>query len=142
MGLARLLNYPSTMFTKLMLLLALLSRVEADADPAGEHVADEFALAAEPVATVQIDLLPDLEGAEQLASAVRERLDNAGLAHPVRVEIVPGEPELPVSYRVVVGPFVEFETAERARTELDAIGVHGFVRDFAYGAQFEPLIGC
>ena len=133
------------MFTKLMLLLALLTRFDAAVATIGEHVADDFALAAEPVATVQIELLPDHEGAEQLAAAVRERLANAGLAHPVLVEIVPGEPELPVSYRVVVGPFVEFETAERARTELDAIGVHGFVRDLPsrhYAAEIEPLIGC
>lgn len=124
------------MMTKLLLLLALLSRLDAAVAPADEAVAAEPGLAAEPVATVQIELLPDHEGAELLAEAVRERLAKAGLEHPVLVEIVPGEPELPVSYRVVVGPFVEFETAERARTELEAIGVHGFVR------EFEPVIGC
>jgi len=117
------------MITKLLLLLALLSNL----DPA---VATGEQLAVDAVATVQIELLPDHEGAEQLAAAVRERLGTAGLAHTVRIEIVPGEPELPVSYRVVVGPFVEFEDAERARTELERIGVHGFVR------ESEPVIGC
>jgi cell division septation protein DedD len=124
------------MITKLMLLLALLSGLDAAVETAGDELAAAPALAAEPVATVQIELLPDHDGAEQLAAAVRERLAMAGLPHSVLVEIVPGEPELPVSYRVVVGPFVEFETAERARTELEGIGVHGFVR------EFEPLIGC
>jgi cell division septation protein DedD len=123
------------MITKLLLLLTLLSRLDS-AVATAEQLADEAALAGEPVATVQIELLPDQDGAEQLADAVRERLSGTGLTHPVLVEIVPGEPELPVSYRVVVGPFVEFEDAERARTELEAIGVNGFVR------EFEPVIGC
>ena len=123
------------MIAKLTLvLLALLSTLDPAAvteSPVGEPLA-----AADSVANVQIELLPDLDNAEALAAAVRDRLDTAGLAHPVTVETVPGEPELPVSYRVAVGPFVAFEDAERARTELDGIGVHGFVR------EFEPLIGC
>ena len=122
------------MIAKLTLvLLALLSNLDRGA--AIENQLGEL-VAVEPVASVQIELLPDLEGAELLADAIRERLAIAGLTHEVVVEIIPAEPELPVSYRVVVGPFVEFEAAERARTELERIGVRGFVR------EFEPLIGC
>lgn len=119
------------MIAKLTLvLLALLSRLDESAAMSGER--DD----AEPVATVQVELLPDLEGAEAIAEALETRLATAGLAHAVRIEIVPGEPELPLSYRVLVGPFVEFEDAERARTELERLGVDGFVR------ELEPLIGC
>jgi cell division septation protein DedD len=119
------------MITKLTLvLLALLSHLDESAALSDEPNA------VGPVAIVQVELLPDLEGAEVIAEALETRLATAGLAHAVRIEIVPGEPELPLSYRVLVGPFVEFEDAERARTELDRLGVDGFVR------EFEPLIGC
>jgi hypothetical protein len=126
------------MITKLLLVaLALLAPLDPTAtlDVVGEHLATS-AHSSEPVASIQIDLLPDYEGAERVAASVAERLTAAGLTHEVLVEIVPGEPELPVSYRVVVGPFHEFEDAERARTELEELGVNGFVR------EYEPLIGC
>lgn len=121
----------------LLALAALLSHLEPFAEVSleqGERVAVERDLDA--VATVQVELLPDHESAERLADEIRERLASAGLAHAVLVETVPGEPELPISYRVVVGPFFEFEDAERARTELERVGVHGFVR------EFEALVGC
>lgn len=124
------------MIAKLTLvLLALLSNLDAAAATMPTSFGEQVAVA-EPVANVQVELLPDLEGADALAATIRDRLTAAGLGHPVLVEIVPGEPELPVSYRVVVGPFFAFEDAERARTELEGVGVHGFVR------EFEPLIGC
>ena len=88
------------------------------------------------VAVVQVELLPDPDAAAALAAKLDARLDAAGLGLEARVEAVPAEPELPVSYRVVVGPFAEFEDAERARTELDALGVRGFVR------ELELQVGC
>jgi hypothetical protein len=54
----------------------------------------------------------------------------------VFVEVVPGEIDLPPSYRVNVGPFDSFEGAERARAELDTVGVDGFVR------ELQTLVGC
>jgi hypothetical protein len=126
------------MFTKLLLVaFALLSPIDPTAALAvlGEHLAAPTP-ASEPVASIQIELLPDYDSAERLAAEVAERITAAGLTHEVLVEIVPGEPELPVSYRVVVGPFHEFEDAERARTEIENIGVNGFVR------EYEPLVGC
>lgn len=119
----------------LLALAALLSHLEPVAEAALEQ---QVAVAPnqDPVATVQIELLPDRQSASRLADEVRERLSAAGLPHEVLVESVPGEPELPISYRVVVGPFFEFEDAERARTELESVGVQGFVR------EFEPLVGC
>lgn len=124
------------MIAKLTLvLLALLSHLD-ESTVAREPLSGGEHLAGVPVASVQVELLPDLESADALAEVIRERLASADLAHAVRVEIVPAEPDLPISYRVLVGPFVEFEDAERARTELERIGVHGFIR------EVEPLIGC
>src|SRR5262245_32007857 len=126
------------MITKLLLVaLALLSPLDPTAtlDAVGEHLAATSAHESEPVASIQIDLLPDYDSAERVAASVAERLTAAGLTHEVLVEIVPGEPELPVSYRVVVGPFHEFEDAERARGDLEELGVNGFVR------EYEPLVG-
>ncbi len=123
--------------TSSMLLLvfsALFTRLE----PAATALLDlvEVAPRQAPVATVQIDLVPDFDTAEQLAASVEARLHAAGLAHPVQLEAVLADPDMPVSYRVVIGPFVEFEAAERARTELEGLGLDGFVR------ELEPTIGC
>ena len=52
------------------------------------------------------------------------------------LEVVSGEVDLPPSYRVSVGPFDSFEDAERARAELEAAGIEGFVR------ELEPVVGC
>jgi cell division septation protein DedD len=121
------------MTAKLLLILAALFAplepisVAWNTDASSQH---------DRVATVQLDLLPDPDSAERVAAEVRSELAGAGLEQPVLVEAVAGEPDLPVSYRVVVGPFAGFEDAERARTELEAVGLRGFVR------EFEPLVGC
>jgi cell division septation protein DedD len=88
----------------------------------------------DPVAVVQVELLPDLDSAEQLAAKLEQRLGDTGL--DVFVEVVPAEIDLPLSYRVNVGPFDSFEGAERARAELDENGIDGFVR------ELQPLQGC
>ena len=119
----------------LLVLAALLTPVGSWFQPV-EPPASALERDGDPVATVQVELLPDRDSADQLAASIRARLDEAGLGHPVLVETVPGEPELPISYRVVIGPFFGWEDAERARTELDALAVHGFVR------EFDPLVGC
>jgi cell division septation protein DedD len=88
----------------------------------------------DPVAVVQIELLPDPDSAELLAAKLQQRLGQLQL--DVFVEVVPGEIDLPPSYRVNVGPFDSFEDAERARAELDTVGVDGFVR------ELQTLVGC
>jgi cell division septation protein DedD len=88
----------------------------------------------DPVAVVQVELLPDSDSAEALAANLQQRLGDRGL--DVFVEVVPAEIDLPPSYRVNVGPFDTFEDAERARTELDAAGIDGFVR------ELQPMVGC
>jgi cell division septation protein DedD len=88
----------------------------------------------DPVAVVQIELLPDPDSAEVLASKLQQRVGQLQL--DVFVELVPGEIDLPPSYRVNVGPFDSFEDAERARAELDTVGVDGFVR------ELQTLVGC
>lgn len=120
------------MILKLSLaLLSLLSHLESldwadveSLDAVGLHDLDPEARAA-----VQIDLLADPDGAEALAASVRERLAAEGRALEVFVEAVPGDFELPPSYRVGVGPFADFEDAERAKIELEALGFDGFVRE-------------
>lgn len=90
----------------------------------------------DPVAVVQVELLPDLEEAEQLAASIERTLGGDG-EFDVFVEEVPGDTdELPLSYRVNVGPFDSFEAAERARAELETAGIPGFVR------ELEPVLGC
>ena len=90
-----------------------------------------------PVASVQLELLPDAEGAAQLAASVQHQLDAAGFELVVGVETVSGELELPPSYRVGVGPFSSFEDAERARTHLEDLGLDGFIR-----AAVDEVAGC
>jgi cell division septation protein DedD len=90
----------------------------------------------EPLAAVQLELLPDHDSATVLANDMQRRLDELGGGLRVFVETVGGEPELPPSYRVGVGPFADFEQAERAQLTLERLGIDGFVR------QLEPMIGC
>lgn len=90
----------------------------------------------EPLAAVQLELLPDHDSATILANDMQQRLDELGGGLRVFVETVGGEPELPPSYRVGVGPFADFEQAERAQLTLERLGIDGFVR------QLEPMIGC
>lgn len=85
-------------------------------------------LAGLPVASVQLDLLPDDTGAARLAEELRSTLASAEIALDVHIEELAAEPELPPSYRVSVGPFTTFEDAERAREQLEALGLDGFVR--------------
>jgi hypothetical protein len=121
------------MTAKLLLILAALF---TPLEPISVPWNTDSPLGRAPVATVQIDLLPDQDSAEGVAAEVRSELARTSLEQRVLVETVAGEPGLPVSYRVVVGTFAEFEDAERARTELEAAGLRGFVR------EFEPLVGC
>ena len=122
-------------------LLTILSNLA----PAGNVIAlaermvsgpSDAALFAGPTeaAAVQIDLLPDPEGAEALAAQLELRL--ADHAIPVFVELVPGDAELPPSYRVGVGPFPSFEDAERAQANLAELGHEGFVRNIG------EVLGC
>ncbi|PRQ05243.1 SPOR domain-containing protein [Enhygromyxa salina] len=85
------------------------------------------------LAAVQLELLPDRDGADALAASVQRQL---GDELEVFVETVGGEGELPPSYRVAVGPFDEFEQAERAQLTLERLGFDGFVR------QLDVMIGC
>lgn len=87
----------------------------------------------DPVAVVQVELLPDSDSAESLAANLEQRL---GGRFDVFVEVVSAEIDLPPSYRVNVGPFDTFEDAERAHAELDGVGIDGFVR------ELQPLVGC
>lgn len=120
------------------LLVALLSGL----DPVAGVLEWAFAPALEsvdlgdPVAVVQVELLPDLESAESLAATLERHLDERGHPFDVVLEAVPGDADLPASYRVNVGPFDSFEDAERAHAELDAIGINGFVR------ELRPMEGC
>lgn len=125
------------------LLVVLLSSLEPAASVLGWMFAPGMMMPAaqvevvdlgDPVAVVQIELLPDSDSAEVLATILQRRLGELQL--DVFVEVVPGEIELPPSYRVNVGPFDSFEDAERARAELDTVGVDGFVR------ELQPLVGC
>jgi cell division septation protein DedD len=125
------------------LLVILLSSLEPAASVLGWVFApgmmlpaaqDEVVDLGDPVAVVQIELLPDPDSAELLAANIQRRLGELQLE--VFVEVVPAEIDLPPSYRVNVGPFDSFEDAERARTELDTLGVDGFVR------ELQPLVGC
>jgi hypothetical protein len=90
----------------------------------------------DPVAVVQVELLPDLDSAESLAATLERHLDARGYELDVFLEAVPGDIDLPASYRVNIGPFDSFEDAERADAMLDEIGVDGFVR------ELEPALGC
>lgn len=82
---------------------------------------------------VQLELLPDRESAEALAATMQRRL---GDELEVFVELVYGEAELPPSFRVAVGPFDDFEQAERAQATLARLGIDGFVR------RLDVIIGC
>lgn len=90
----------------------------------------------DPVAVVQVELLPDLENAESLAATLERQLGERGHELDVFLESVPGDIDLPASYRVNIGPFDSFEDAERAHAVLDAVGIDGFVR------ELQPLVGC
>lgn len=90
----------------------------------------------DPVAVVQVELLPDLENAESLAATLERQLGERGHELDVFLESVPGDIDLPASYRVNIGPFDSFEDAERANAVLDAVGIDGFVR------ELQPLVGC
>jgi hypothetical protein len=90
----------------------------------------------DPVAVVQIELLPDLESAESLAAILERHLGERGHDFDVFLEDHPGDIDLPTSYRVNIGPFDSFEDAERAHAELDEIGIDGFVR------ELHPMVGC
>lgn len=90
----------------------------------------------DPVAVVQVELLPDLESAESLAATLQQHLGEREHAFDVFLEAVPSDADLPASYRVNIGPFDSFEDAERAHAELDAIGIDGFVR------ELQPMVGC
>jgi cell division septation protein DedD len=125
------------------LLVVLLSSLEPAASVLGWMFAPAMMMPAaqvepvdlgDPVAVVQIELLPDADSAELLATNLQQRLGELQLE--VFVELVPAELDLPPSYRVNVGPFDSFEDAERARAELDTVGVDGFVR------ELQPLVGC
>src|SRR5690349_12191872 len=123
------------------LLVATLSRLPVAAEWAlvtGAQLAPmvepvEFG---EPVAVVQVEQLDDPDGAEHLAASI-ERTLGGDVAFSVFVDEVPSESDdLPSSYRVNVGPFDSFESAERARAELEAAGFDSFVR------ELEPMLGC
>jgi cell division septation protein DedD len=125
------------------LLVVLLSSLEPAASVLGWVLAPAMMMPTaqvevvdlgDPVAVVQIELLPDPDSAEVLASKLQQRVGQLQL--DVFVELVPGEIDLPPSYRVNVGPFDSFEDAERARAELDTVGVDGFVR------ELQTLVGC
>jgi len=89
---------------------------------------------AEPVAVVQVDVLPDPEAAEQLVAKI-ELIGDGELE--VFIEPVPSDVDnLPPSFGVNVGPFDTFESAERARAQLEAADIDGFVR------ELEPALGC
>lgn len=90
----------------------------------------------DPVAVVQVELLPDLESAESLTATLERHLHERGHELDVFLEPVAGDMDLPASYRVNIGPFDSFEDAERADAMLDEIGVDGFVR------ELEPGLGC
>jgi hypothetical protein len=125
-----------------LLLLALLSRLDVGAVDSlafAERLVTSEVQAielGEPVAAVQVELLPDPEGAEALAVELEQRLAERGSELEVFVEAVPGEVELPPSYRVGVGPFEAFEDAERAHQELASLGVDGFVRSVSEFAGY------
>ena len=129
------------MFVKLSLvILTLLTHLDAEGLGLFERLdaltSRDVDVDLDPRAAVQLDLLPDYDGAEALAASVRERLASEGRALEVFVEIIPGDAELPPSYRVAVGPFVDFEDAERAKLELEGLGYDGFVR------ELDETLGC
>ncbi|PRP97539.1 Sporulation related domain protein [Enhygromyxa salina] len=134
------MNYPGDMLSQISLvMLTLLSHFNpgaVDLIELAERVGITRAVeheALDLVATVQLDLLPDREGAEALAATIEQRV---GGEFEVFVETIATEAELPPSYRVGVGPFTTFEDAERARTKLDGLGVDGFVR------ELDDILGC
>ncbi|KIG14415.1 hypothetical protein DB30_06758 [Enhygromyxa salina] len=97
-------------------------------------VTDVFeAPAIQGLSAVQIELLPDRDSADALAADLQRRL---GDELSVFVEAVGGEGELPPSFRIGVGPFDEFEQAERAQLTLAQLGFDGFVR------QLAVVVGC
>lgn len=125
------------MFTTLCIALAALF-FAAEPELDGSRIAERLGFVEHsPVASVQLDLLPDHDSANERAEQLRSSLASAGLDElEVRVELVSGERELPPSHRVSVGPFFDFEDAERAREQLGALGVDGFVR------ALEQVTGC
>lgn len=87
----------------------------------------------EPVAVVQVDVLPDVLAAERLAIQLELVADGE---LDVFIELLPSDFEgFPPSYVVNVGPFDDFEAAEHARAKLEAAGIDGFV------TELDPL-GC
>ena len=122
------------------MLLSLLTHLDAGHSADVLELLDRVGVALAPqdeaLAAVQVDLRPDYEGAESLAASLREELAAADQSLDVFVEIIPGDVDLPPSYRVGVGPFVDFEAAERAKLALEELGVDGFVR------ELEPSLGC
>lgn len=90
----------------------------------------------DPVAVVQVELLPDLESAESLAAILEQHLGERGHDFDVFLEGHPVDVDLPASYRVNIGPFDSFEDAERADAVLEEIGIDGFIR------ELHPMVGC
>jgi SPOR domain len=90
----------------------------------------------DPIAVVQVELLPDLESAESLAATLERQLGERGHELDVFLEGHPVDIDLPASYRVNIGPFDSFEDAERADAMLEEIGIDGFVR------ELHPMVGC
>jgi len=127
------------MFTALYFVLGTLLSI---LDPGG---VDWIALAEriDPVeqtgptaASVQLDLLPDPDSAARLADDLRARFADDPLGRDVFVDVVPGDAELPPSYRVGVGPFPSYAAAELARAQLEDAGFASFVR------SADPSLGC
>lgn len=124
----------------IVLLVALLSRFDpaaVDSIELAERIDTSASVdTGEALAAIQVDLLPDREAALALADTIGQRLDDASIELEVFVEAVAGELELPLSYRVGIGTFADFEDAERARAALGELGIDGFVR------ELELVIGC
>ncbi|GEM_PF-5315317 len=113
---------------------AALARVDA-MTPAVIAIQVELELD-DPRTAVQVELVADPEAAETFAAALRTRLEDRGLAVPVFVETVHADFDMPPAFRIGLGPFADFEDAERARSGLSDIGVSSFVR------ELDPMIGC
>lgn len=115
--------------------LQLVERIGHTLVEAAEVEADAHS-ESDALAALQVELLPDAEGAYALAERLELRFAEQGKGLSVFVETAGGDAELPPAYRVGIGPFDSFEDAEQARVELAGLGIDGFVRELT------DVIGC
>ena len=110
-------------------LIALAERMVADPSDALAHTD------APQMAAVQLELLPDPEGAERLATQLEQRLADHAL--PVFVELIPGEKMVVRAYDYYESDVVRHGSSARKAAYMIR-GVCGAFMDLAYGGEYDP----